>query len=115
MEHRRERRKRVEMHAVVRYERLGLVSGRVRNIGAGGMGLEAGPIRIPRDAPVEVHFRFPGEHRTGYALAASVAWSAHGEMGLVFRDPAPAIKQRLYAELYGTPLANPGFRKRFHG
>ncbi|WP_303901036.1 PilZ domain-containing protein [Thiohalomonas denitrificans] len=116
MEHRRGRRKRVQMHAVVRYEELGLFSGRVRDIGTGGMGIETGPIVIPRDARVEVHFRFPGDDQAGYALAAAIAWTAHGEMGLAFQEPAPEVMQKLYAELYGARAGSArGFSKRFHG
>ena len=81
MEHRQARRKRTQMHAVVRYERLGLFSGRVRDISPGGMGIESGPIMIPRDARVEVHFRFPGKHKAGYTIEATIVWTAHGEMG----------------------------------
>ncbi|SCZ49640.1 PilZ domain-containing protein [Thiohalomonas denitrificans] len=114
MEHRRGRRKRVQMHAVVRYEQLGLFSGRVRDIGPGGMGIEAGPIMIPRDARVEVHFRFPGDDQTGYALVAAIAWTAHGEMGLAFEETAPAVRQKLYSELYGARVER-GSGKRFHG
>ncbi len=116
MEQRRGRRKSVQMHAVVRYERLGLISGQARDIGSGGMSLQAGPVVVPADSAVRLHFKIPvdgGELTCD--VGATVVWTRNGAMGLAFIDMEPELARALRLWTYGGMRPNFSFRKRFHG
>lgn len=117
MEQRRGRRRAADFHAVLRYEALGLISGRARDIGRGGMALAALPVTVPANVPVRLHFQLPrGEGDVAsYDVAATVAWARNGEMGIMFCEQPPDLNSALGALLGEGNGRRFGFRKRFHG
>jgi hypothetical protein len=92
MEHRRGQRLPCDISAVVAYRSLGLVSGKARNISADGMYLDSGPIVVPKNSLVSVHFRLDGlDGRDRFEADAMVVWVGAGGMGLMFNDPSPEL------------------------
>lgn len=104
------------MHAVVRYERLGLLSGRVRDLGTGGLGLATGPIVLPPGAWVTVHLCPSQDASLRLTVPARVAWVRYGDVGVTFGDLPSEVRRRLHTAVYGRkPGVSRQFRKRFHG
>lgn len=98
MEHRRGQRLPCDISAVVAYRSLGLVSGKARNISTDGMYLESGPIVVPKNSLVSVHFRLNGRSaRDRFETDAMVVWVGAGGMGLMFSDPSPDLVRAVEA------------------
>lgn len=102
MEHRWDTRKATAVEAVVRYPALGLVRGKVRNIGLGGMYVETGAITFNVNTPVDVTVRI-GKHSADglFHMHAWVVWTGASGAGLMFRafdDTSYAALQELVSE-----------------
>jgi hypothetical protein len=95
MEHRRGERLPCDISAVVAYRSLGLVSGKARNISTDGMYLDSGPIVVPKNSLVSIHFRLDGRDR--FETDAMVVWVGAGGMGLMFSDPSPQLVRAVEA------------------
>ncbi len=102
MEHRWNTRKATAFEAVVRYPGLGLVRGKVRNIGFGGMYLETGAIAFNVNTPVDVTVRVRKHAADGLChMHAWVVWTGASGAGLMFRafdDTSYAALQELVFE-----------------
>ena len=86
MEHRWTARKQTAFEAVIRYPGLGLVCGKVKNIGSGGMYLETGVIALSPNMPVDVTVRVrKGGTDDVCRLPAWVVWTGPSGAGLMFR------------------------------
>jgi hypothetical protein len=102
MEHRCSRRKPVSLDAVFSYRSLGLVHGRIRNIGMGGMLVETGRIRIPVYAELATSLFLDDNSTTPLRLDAVVVRSGEYGVGLMFDQLTSEMRDALHSFIYGN-------------
>ena len=97
MEHRCSVRVPLALDVVIKSRSLGLVSGRTRNVGVGGMLVDTGPARLPVNTLVETSLVMLEQGREQvYDAFAVVIHSSDGGTGLMFSDMDPALFNRLH-------------------
>lgn len=117
MEHRWNTRKHTAFEAVIHYPALGLVRGKVKNIGLGGMGIETSVITLNPNTAVDLTVRVR-RHGAGRLLRlhAWIVWAAPDRAGLMFRafdDTTYAALQELVFEHQGR-VGEEGTLERSH-
>ena len=92
----------MSVDVVVNYRSLGLVKGRTRDIGLGGMFVETGRVNLPVNAMLDVSVLIEGAHgMSPFRTGAIVVHSAEGGVGLMFTDVPLKLKETLHEMLYG--------------
>ena len=79
------------LNVVVYCRGLGMVRGRTRNLGIGGMLLDTGVVRLPQDEEVELAFMLDGAESDAevHQLTAQVVRTSDRGTELVFKDFEP--------------------------
>lgn len=97
MEHRCSVRKSLILDVVLNCRSLGLVGGRTRDIGMGGMFVDIGRIQLPMNALVESCILLESDGQTKpFRTEAMVVHTSRSGVGLMFSDLSPAFHQRLH-------------------
>ncbi|PLY15685.1 MAG: hypothetical protein C0631_06055 [Sedimenticola sp.] len=101
IEHRYSLRRPIEAEVVLNFRALGLVRGKVRDLGVGGMFVDLGCVQLPLNALVEVSLLLDCR-ATGEAIRAEamVVHQAGGGVGLMFRDLDPQCHMFLHDMVY---------------
>lgn len=101
MEHRCSIRKSLTIDVVLNCRSLGLVGGRTRDIGMGGMFVDIGRIQLPMNALIEscVLLETAGKVQP-YRSEAMVVHSSRAGVGLMFSDLTPVFHQRLHELIF---------------
>ena len=95
-------RRRLELQVVLSYPKLGMVSGRTRDLSRGGMFVDTGRVTVPRDEMLRVYLHLPGPDAEHFCVAeARVVHSRGGGVGLAFQQLDDATRNTL-AELMAT-------------
>lgn len=104
MEHRWTERKPVRVNAVLRYDDLGLVTGKLRDLSFGGAYVETSAASfLPRNALVQVVLAEPSASgATLTHLRAVVARRAVDGIGMMFTDLDPDTLVTLRRVIHGT-------------
>jgi hypothetical protein len=93
----------LELQVVLSYPKLGMVSGRTRDLGRGGMFVDTGRVTVPRDEKLRVYLHLPGPDAEHFCVAeARVVHSRGGGVGLAFQQLDDATRNTL-TELMATP------------
>lgn len=103
IDHRYSLRRTVNSEVVLKYRALGLVHGRVKDLGVGGMFVDLGRVQLPLNAVVEVSLFCKniqkGHHQT-YSAEAMVVHQSDGGIGLMFLDLDPQCQIFLHDLVY---------------
>jgi hypothetical protein len=93
----------LELQVVLSYPKLGIVGGRTRDLGRGGMFVDTGRVTVPRDEKLRVYLHLPGPDAEHFCVAeARVVHSRGGGVGLAFQQLDDATRNTL-AELMAAP------------
>jgi hypothetical protein len=87
----------VNLDVALRYDALGILRGRARDLSLEGMFIDTGRVMLPYHAALEINFAMPdGDHRRLHAVPAVVVRTSNGGVGAMFRnipvDTARALK-----------------------
>lgn len=115
MEHRCSIRRSLSLDVVLNCRSLGLVGGRTRDIGMGGMFVDIGRIQLPMNALIESCILLETAGQTQpFRTEAMVVHSGRSGVGLMFSDLPPAFHQRLHELIFaGGTLARQKQELRF--
>jgi hypothetical protein len=78
----------MELPVYIRYRKRRFHAARARELSSVGMTLAVQSLTLPTGTPIELEFRGPG--RT-WLIAAAVTHSDNSGVGVMFRDPQPAL------------------------
>ena len=94
------------MEVVLNYRSLGLVRGKTRNVGMGGMYIETGRIQLPVNAMLDLSVILDTAHgaRT-YQAEAIVVHSDNEGVGIMFSDLGSGLHDHLHDVIYTTHLS----------
>lgn len=91
-------RRRLELRVVLGYPKLGMLGGKTRDIGPGGMFVDTGRVTLPRDGQVRVYLYVPGPEVERFCVAdARVVHSRSGGVGLAFQQLDDGTRSALNA------------------
>ena len=115
MEHRCSVRKSLILEVVLNCRSLGLVRGRTRDIGMGGMFVDIGRIQLPMNALVESCILLETDGQTKpFRTEAMVVHTGRSGVGLMFSDLSPAFHRRLRELIFsGGTFTSPETALRF--
>lgn len=108
MEHRCSVRKPIVLDVVLSCRTLGLVGGRTKDIGMGGMSVDIGRIQLPVNAIVECFLLLGGgDPVKPYRTEAMVVHAGRSGIGLLFSQLKPPLQLALQEMLFAdtTPAA----------
>jgi len=106
MEHRYTERKLLRLGVVVTCPHLGLIRGRSRDVGLGGMFVQTDCVVMPLNAPVNVSFQPDAQRPLVCFEAQGMVIHQHaGGFGLMFDELQPACRDALRALLYAPGTA----------
>jgi hypothetical protein len=102
------------LSVVVYCRGLGMVRGRTRNLGIGGMVLDTGVVRLPQDEEVELAFMLDGADSDAelHQLTAQVVRTSDRGTELVFTDFEPSTMRLLRRALDGDSRRAPPSARR---
>lgn len=101
MEHRCSLRRPMKVDIVLNYRSLGLVRGRSRDVGMGGMFVETGRIQIPVNAMVDVSVMLDtADGACAFHAEAIVVHTNKGGIGMMFSDLKPGLHDLLHDLIY---------------
>jgi len=87
MEKRWSRRTPINLDVALRYDGLGMLRGRARDLSLEGMFIDTGRVALPDYAVVEINFAVSeGETRRVHAVHAVVVRTSRGGVGTMFRQ-----------------------------
>ncbi len=89
MEHRWNTRTPVALNIAVQYDKLGLISGRLRNLSLGGAFIEINAVGLARHTPVDVLLPAAGGDDEYVAVPAMVVRTEADGLAVQFTDFAP--------------------------
>lgn len=99
MEHRCSIRKSLTLDVVINYRGLGLVRGRTRDIGMGGLFVDTGCVQLPANAMVDVAVMLDGASRP-LRIGAIVVHTRDSGAGLLFDELDPDCHDTLHQMIY---------------
>ena len=87
IEHRLHARERIACEAILSYPPLGIVLGRIRDVGPEGISVDTTPITLNVNTPVNVTIKLRTKGRERLCrFPALVVWTQNGRAGLMFRS-----------------------------
>lgn len=98
MDKRKSHRRFTTANVVVKYDSLGLVSGKIRDVSEGGMYVQTGRVVIPPNAAVEAYLRLRGNGKDErLVMQARVARVDMDGLALMFPQPDVTLVSRITA------------------
>ncbi len=105
MEHRCSLRKPLSMEVVLNYRSLGLVRGRTRNAGMGGMYIETGRIQLPVNAILDLSVILDTTRGArAFQAEAIVVHSDNEGVGIMFSNLGSELHDHLHDMIYTTQV-----------
>ncbi len=89
MEHRWNTRTPLELNVAVQYEKLGLITGRLRDLSLGGAFIEINAVELARHTPVDVLLPAPDGGDDYVSVPATVVRTEADGLAVQFTDFAP--------------------------